>query len=330
MEYQKKEQLGKKLLSDGTKSSSGTMNDRLAELRKGAPQTIDVDEPDESSGQAGGAQSEAMRQFFADVELVKKNIAVIKQAAKRIGDISQQVGLTTTSEREKELSNELSPLVSETNKKAAYAKNLLQRIREETEKLSKSGSTNPEIRIRENLTSTLTRKFVDVMKDYQNVQQKFKTDIKKKVKRQVQIVKPDATSEEIDAVLKSGGGSGEVFKNAILKGDAADSIKNAFVAAADKYQDVLTLEASVNELHQMFLDFALLTEQQGDLLDQIEKQVEAASEYIDDGNTDLVSAIELQKSIRRKQCCILFTILTIVGIIILIVLGTQTDVFSSD
>jgi hypothetical protein len=30
-------------------------------------------------------------------------------------------------------------------------------------------------------------------------------------------VKPDATSEEIDAVLKSGGGSGEVFKNAILK-----------------------------------------------------------------------------------------------------------------
>ncbi len=33
------------------------------------------------------------------------------------------------------------------------------------------------------------------------------------------------------------------------------------------------LEASVAELHQMFLDFALLTEQQGELLDQIEYQV---------------------------------------------------------
>jgi hypothetical protein len=31
---------------------------------------------------------------------------------------------------------------------------------------------------------------------------------------------------------------------------------------ADKYNDVLALEASVAELHQMFLDFALLTEQQ--------------------------------------------------------------------
>lgn len=337
MEYNKKDQLGKRLLSSsggsGSRTSSATMNDRLAELKKGAPQTIDVDDANETAATAqgqGGAQSEAMRQFFADVELVKKNIVVIKQAAKRIGDISQQVGLTTTSEREKELSNELSPLVSETNKKAAYAKNLLQRIREETEKLSKSGSTNPEIRIRENLTNTLTRKFVDVMKDYQNVQQKFKTDIKKKVKRQVQIVKPDATSEEIDAVLKSGGGSGEVFKNAILKGDAADSIKNAFVAAADKYQDVLTLEASVNELHQMFLDFALLTEQQGDLLDKIEEQVKHASEYIDDGNTDLVSAIELQKSIRRKQCCVICTVLVVIGVIIIIVLATQSDVLSSD
>lgn len=55
------------------------------------------------------------------------------------------------------------------------------------------------------------------MKEYQNAQTKYKTDIKKKVKRQVQIIKPDATAEEIDAVLKSGGGSGEVIRDAILK-----------------------------------------------------------------------------------------------------------------
>ena len=54
------------------------------------------------------------------------------------------------------------------------------------------------------------------MKEYQNAQQKYKTDIRKKVKRQVHIVKPDATTEEIDAVLKSGGGSGGVLRNAIL------------------------------------------------------------------------------------------------------------------
>ena len=45
----------------------------------------------------------------------------------------------------------------------------------------------------------------------------------------------------------------------------------------------------------MFLDFALLTEQQGELLDQIEYQVKAASDYIDEGNSDMVQAIEIQK-----------------------------------
>ena len=35
------------------------------------------------------------------------------------------------------------------------------------------------------------------------------------------------------------------MKSVILKGDAADSIRNAFLNVADKYQDVLTLEASV-------------------------------------------------------------------------------------
>lgn len=86
---------------------------------------------------------------------------------------------------------------------------------EETNTL-KSDTKASELRIRKNLVSTLTRKFVDVMKEYQNAQQKYKTDIRKKVKRQVHIVKPDASTEEIDAVLKSGGGSGGVLRNAIL------------------------------------------------------------------------------------------------------------------
>ena len=95
----------------------------------------------------------------------------------------------------------------------------------------------------------------------------------------------------------------------------------------DKYQDVLTLEASVQELYQMFQDFALLVDQQGELLDQIEHQVQAASEYIDDGNKDMVQAIELQKSIRKKQCCCIVTILVVIGIIVGIVFASQSVSF---
>lgn len=50
----------------------------------------------------------------------------------------------------------------------------------------------------------------------------------------------------------------------------------------------------------MFQDFALLTEQQGELLNQIEYQVENAAAYIEEGNVDIVKSIEYQKSIRKK------------------------------
>lgn len=77
--------------------------------------------------------------------------------------------------------------------------------------------------------------------------------------------------------------------------------RTAYANVAGKYQDVLTLEQSVAELHQMFLDFALLTEQQGELLDQIEYQVKSAADYVEDANVDVHEAIEYQKKIRKKQ-----------------------------
>ena len=75
------------------------------------------------------------------------------------------------------------------------------------------------------MNTTLTKKFVDEMKAYQQSQQKYKTDIKKKVKRQVQVVKPDATDEDVDRVMKSEGGKDALYKEQILAGGINDQIK---------------------------------------------------------------------------------------------------------
>jgi hypothetical protein len=74
----------------------------------------------------------------------------------------------------------------------------------------------------------------------------------------------------------------------VEQGGPSESILNASQQVADKYQDVLTLESSMTQLHEMFVDFALLTEQQGEMLDQIEFQVKSASDFIEDANIDMV------------------------------------------
>mmetsp|Transcript_7695 Transcript_7695/g.10296 ORF Transcript_7695/g.10296 Transcript_7695/m.10296 type:complete len:330 (-) Transcript_7695:117-1106(-) len=243
-----------------------------------------------------------MQAFFADVDSIKEDIDAISKATKRIGEINEEAQLATSDAKETELSNQLRPLVDNTNKRAKRTKNLLAILKEDNAKLKKEGSVkSSDMRVRENLCNTLTRKFIDEMKLYQGAQQKYKSDIKKKVTRQVQIVKPDATNEEIDLVMRSEGGKEALYKETILAGGVADPIKTAYQNVAGKYQDVLTLEQSVAELHQMFLDFALLTDQQGELLDQIEHQVKSAADYIEDANVDVHEAIEYQKKIRKKQ-----------------------------
>jgi t-SNARE complex subunit (syntaxin) len=61
------------------------------------------------------------------------------------------------------------------------------------------------------------------------------------------------------------------------------------------------LEQSVAELHQLFLDFALLTEHQGEILDQIEFHVTNAADHVEDGNVEIHKAIEYQIASRKKQ-----------------------------
>ena len=274
------------------------MNNRLAELGVAAPAMEDNDVSKLEEGKTNASGN--MEEFFGVVESIKEDINVIRDATKQIGVINEESILAHTQDDERALSARLQPLISSTNKRAKRVKASLDGIKKQIAAEKQSKASASDLRVKENLNNTLTRKFVDEMKAYQNAQQKYKGDIKKKVKRQVQIVKPNATDDEIDAVMKSEGGQEALYKDKILTG-VADPVKTAYAKVAGKYQDVLALESSITELYQMFQDFALLTDQQGELLNNIEKQVTEAAAYVEQGNVDIVQSIEYQKKIRKKQ-----------------------------
>jgi len=142
------------------------------------------------------------------------------------------------------------------------------------------------------------------------IQEKYKKEIKKKFKRQVQIVDDstkDITDDEVDEIMQKGVNAATVLRGAIMEGQnkTSQELINAYSHAAEKYQDVLKLEASVQELHQMFLDLAVLVDQQGELLSNIENQVNNASDFIEKGNKDIKKAIKHQTQNRKMMCCIL-------------------------
>jgi t-SNARE complex subunit (syntaxin) len=310
------------------------MTDRLRDLKRGGQTTISIDsgagDKDVNTGlgskllandtMARGPNASQQTtvtqsaQFFKDVDVLKAKINVIKDATTKITDLTQEAILATSNEKESELSAEIQPVIEESNKAGQNTKKLLQLLKEQTSQMT----DQQEVKIRENLLNTLTRKFVEVMKSYQAAQTKYKTEITKKAKRQVQMVKPNATAEEVDAVVRSGGAD-QLIQQQILKGQASESVRTMFESVNQKHNEILQIEKSVMEMHQMFVDLALVVDSQGEMLDSIEYQVKQSLEFIEEGNEQMEEAIQIQKSIRKRQAWCCFAILVLIAIIVLYV-----------
>jgi t-SNARE complex subunit (syntaxin) len=208
-----------------------------------------------------------MEHFFREMDNIKQDVEAVGQATRAVRQLHEAALSATNEKEEAQLSQQLKPIIDATNNRAKRTKTLLGLLQQETEKLKEEGVLNAsDLRVRQNLNTTITRKFVDEMKVYQSAQQDYKNAIKSKASRQIRSIQPDASDEQVEQVMRSEGGREALMKQAVLSNSVNDQIQNTFDKVAGKYQDVLTLEQSVAELHQMFLDFALLTEQQGELL----------------------------------------------------------------
>eukprot|EP00937_MAST-01D_sp_MAST-1D-sp2_P006889 g6889.t1 len=295
--------------------------DRLAALRGaaggGGTAVPSVDSPPSTPLRAGGTtemvvmqskrrSSEAyMPEFFAQVEEVRMCIREIGEATEQINQICEQASFAASTAEDHALSDKLEQTLPRANQRAQQASKLLKAQKEETKRMrgSSEAATKNQARQRDNLHGTLTRKFVDVVKKYQEAQHKYDTTIKAKVERQVRHVMPEATEEQIERVWETGDVD-SVMRSAILD-VAADPIQQAFSAASDRLQDIQKLERSMRELVQMMQDMALLVEQQGEMLDQIEYQVKQAHGHVRKGNEELQTALKHQTSLRKKKCCML-------------------------
>ena len=250
-----------------------------------------------------------MTEFFADIDDVKASIREVHEATEHIKKLQDKHVTAVGAEQESALSEELDEVLVSANRHCGSAKVALERLKVETDEMDPS-TQQAEIRIRQNMHATVSQNLIQTVRAYQQAQQTYKTKIKEKVTRQILVVKPDATMEEIRMVERSGD-TGAIYRAAILQ-PGSNPIAQAYINVADKYQDVIKLEKSVEELHQMFLDLAVLVEMQGEMLDQVEFQVNASRDYVERGNRELKKALKARKAMRRKMCCL--------GILLIIIL----------
>jgi len=260
-------------------------------------------------GGGGGGDDKFMQTFFDDVGIIKQNMNNIKRNVAAISAKHSDSLAAVQAQDGNAISEELDGLVDETNATAAAVRDQLKLMEGSIKNFANSeGATPSEVNIRKNLHGTLARNFVELMKEYQEIQSAYKAKYHERVKRQVRIVKPDASDNDFDRALS--GDTSQIF-TMVTKDGRYNEAKNALADIEDKHKDILKIEQSINELHQLFLDMAVMVEAQGELLDQIEYTVGKAVGYTDKGVNELRKARKYQKASRKKMCCLIVLFLGI-------------------
>jgi len=298
------------------------MVDRLADLKKvrSTDDATDNFTPDVEVGvqdSSPGTPQKFMSDYFDSVGDIKASLGRIKENIKNLQQKQGQALTAISSEQNSKSSQEIQSIIDITNNLIQEVKVKLKKMEENNKDFVKKNKNSAETRIRQSMQQTLSKKFVDLMTEYQTAQQEYKIKYKERVQRQYKIAKPDASQEEIAQAMDSG--TNDVFAQQILNASHA-AAKNALLDIQARHQEILKIEKSINELHQLFVDMAVLVESQGELIDQIEHNVLQSVNYTDKGVQELQTARKYQKKARKKMCCLIITFLIILGIILASVL----------
>jgi syntaxin 1B/2/3 len=291
------------------------INDRLGELRGGGGGGSGSFTDLEAGGSGGAAPF--MEAFFEEVQEIKKSMSSIRSNIRQIEQSHGECLTAISAEASRASTEQLEGLMKQTNGLAQSVRNKLKGMDQENKDFARTHQGASEARIRSNMHSTLTRKFVDLMAEYQEIQTKYKGKYRERVERQYKIVKPHATREEIDNAFDgSDGQQPEIFTQQILQGPGHAAARTALADIQERHKDITRLETSIQELHQLFLDMSVLVETQGELLDQIEYTVSQSVNYTGKAVEELRTASKYQKAVRKKMCCLICIILIIIAIVV--------------
>ncbi|GAB5578952.1 syntaxin-2 isoform X8 [Prionailurus iriomotensis] len=277
-----------------------------------------------------------MDDFFHQVEEIRTSIAKIAQYVEEVK--KNHSIILSAPNPEGKTKEDLEDLNKEIKKTASKIRAKLKSIEQSFDQDESGDRTSVDLRIRRTQHSVLSRKFVEVMTDYNEAQTLFRERSKGRIQRQLEInglsrtsVRPSplddgawlppgrrqfadrrksgrtTTDEELEEMLESG--SPSVFTADIISD--SQITRQALNEIESRHKDIMKLETSIRELHEMFTDMAMFVETQivsavdrepvGEMINNIEKNVMNATDYVEHAKEETKKAIKYHSKARREK-----------------------------
>ncbi|XP_057466627.1 syntaxin-related protein KNOLLE-like [Actinidia eriantha] len=282
------------------------------DLKKEALKDLEAGpDPDlEMTGPAQTAQN--LGPFLEDAEKVKNEMGSIRAVLGRIHESNEEGKSLHKPEALKALRHSISTDVVAVLRAARSIKAQLEemdRANVVARRAPECGEGTPVDRARTAVTNGLRKKLRELMMEFQGLRQKMMAEYKETVGRRYFTVTGENPDEEvIEKIISSGG---EEFLQRAIQEHGRGKVLETVVEIQDRHDAAKEVEKSLLELHQVFLDMAVMVEAQAEQLDDIHHHVINAAQYVNGGANNLKTAKRYQRSSRRWMC---------IGIVLLLIL----------
>lgn len=261
-----------------------------------------------------------MSAFYSEISSLQDSLRTFNDNVSRIGDLHSRSLNNTDDQAAQRNAAQLEELVEDTS---ALSATLKRRIKA----LERSPGSGRDGQIRKQQTALVKSKFVEAIQNYQTVEQQFRSKYKQRMERQFKIVKPDASPEEVKAVVNDESG-GQIFSQALISSNRYGESRAAYREVQERHEDIKKIERTLTELAQLFNDMSVLVEQQEETINVIETAAAGVEKDTEVGLGYTEKAVDSARAARKKRwiCFIIcLVVLIIVGIIVAVVITQQVN-----
>ncbi|XP_068658526.1 syntaxin-related protein KNOLLE-like [Aristolochia californica] len=258
-------------------------------------------------------------QFLEEAGKVKEEMDVIQDVLGRLQEANEESKSVHKPEPLKALRTKINADIVTVLKKARWIRAKLEDMdhaNAENRRLSACREGTPVDRTRTSVTNGMRKKLKDLMMDFQTLRQKTMSEYKETVERRYFTVTGEYPEEEMIEKILSNGDSESFLQKAIHEHGRGKVLATVY-EIQDRHDTAVEMEKSLLELHQVFLDMAVMVEAQGEQMDDIEHHVINAANYVKNGTKNLKTAKEYQRSSRKWMCIGLILLLILILVVVI-------------
>lgn len=280
------------------------------------PRSHNIEMTGNSPSTGGGGVN--LDKFFEDVEAIKDDLKDLETLYNQLLSAHEQSKTLHNAKSVKDLRSKMDNDVSLSLKKAKYIKvrlESLDRSNAANRSLPGCGPGSSSDRTRTSVVNGLRKKLHDSMNLFNDLRQRMSEEYRDTVQRRYFTVTGENADENtVDSLIETG--QSETFLQKAIQEQGRGQVMDTIMEIQERHDAVKDMEKNLRELHQVFMDMAVLVESQGEQLDDIESQVARASSFVRGGAQQLQVARKHQKNTRKWTCFGIILLLVVIAIII--------------